>query len=69
MAATHEDWITTRQAAELTGYTLRHIRELVTAGAVKGQRFGNVWQVSRRSLLAYQRQAEKLGAKRGPKPA
>jgi excisionase family DNA binding protein len=62
------DWITTRQAAELTGYTQQHVRELVIAGTVKGQRFGRDWQVSRRSLLAYVKQADKLGAKRGPKP-
>ncbi len=63
-----EDWITTQQAAELTGYTLVHIRRLVETGKVKGQRFGRAWQVSRSSLLAYVKQVEKLGEKRGPKP-
>jgi hypothetical protein len=63
-----DDWITTAAGAELSGYTLRHVRELVTSGAVKGQRFGNVWQVSRQSLQKYAAQAAKLGAKRGPKP-
>jgi excisionase family DNA binding protein len=60
-----DDWITTAEAAKLSGYTVQHVRELLTAGAVKGQRFGNVWQVSRRSLLAYKRNPPK----RGPKPA
>ncbi len=64
-----DDWITTTEAAQLSGYTIQHVRELVTAGVVRGQRFGNVWQVSRRSLLAYVKRAAKLGAKRGPKPA
>lgn len=62
-----DDWITTRQGAELTGYSVQHIRELVTTGAVKGQRWGRDWQVSRRSLLAYQKRAEQAGEKRGPK--
>lgn len=62
-----DDWITTAEAARLSGYTLRRVCQLVTVGTVHGQRFGNVWQVSRRSLLAYVKQAEKLGAKRGPK--
>lgn len=62
-----EDWITTPQAAKLTGYHLVHIRRLIIAGKVKGQKFGPVWMVDRKSLLAYVRQAEKLGQKRGPK--
>ena len=53
------DWIPTSEAAALSGYTLRHVRLLITGGQVKGQRFGNVWQVSRRSLLAYMKRAEK----------
>lgn len=61
------DWITTKEAAELTGYTPKHVRRLVEAGRILGQRFGDVWQVSRSSLLSYQRKAEKLGEKRGPK--
>lgn len=63
-----EDWITTAEAAQLTGYSSKHIRRLVEAGKVGGKRFGKVWQVSRSSLLAYTRKVEKLGDKRGPKP-
>jgi excisionase family DNA binding protein len=62
-----QDWITTDEAAQLIGYTRRHVRRLVETGKVNGRRFGKVWQVSRSSLLAYLRRAEKLGEKRGPK--
>jgi excisionase family DNA binding protein len=62
-----EDWLTTGQAAELSGYHRKHILRLVRAGNVKARKFGPVWQVSRADLLAYIRKAEKLGAKRGPK--
>lgn len=62
------EWITTAEAAALTGYTIVHVRRLVTAGKVKGQRFGQIWQVDRRSLLAYFKRAAKSGEKRGPKP-
>jgi excisionase family DNA binding protein len=62
-----EEWITTQQAADLTGYSRKHIIRLVESGKVKGQRFGDVWQIDRRSLMAYVKAAEKLGAKRGPK--
>ncbi len=61
------DWITTKQAAELSGYTMKHVRRLIVAGKVNGQRFGRDWQISRQSLLVYVRKSEKLGEKRGPK--
>jgi len=63
-----DDWITTKEAAEISRYTRQHVRLLITSGKVKGQRFGREWQVSKAALLAYTRKAEKLGAKRGPKP-
>jgi hypothetical protein len=62
-----EDWITTEQAAELSGYHPEHIRELLKAGNVKGQKFSKVWMIDRVSLLAYVRKSQKAGAKRGPK--
>jgi excisionase family DNA binding protein len=61
------EWITTKEAAELSGYSMKHVRRLVISGSVKGQLFGREWQVSRAGLLAYVRKAGKLGAKRGPK--
>jgi hypothetical protein len=61
------DWITTADAAKISGYHPKHIRRLVIAGEVKGQKFAQAWQVDRTSLLAYIRKAKKLGEKRGPK--
>jgi hypothetical protein len=61
------DWITTAEAAQISGYHPKHVRRLILTGKVKGQKFGPTWQVSRVSLLAHIRKAEKLGAKRGPK--
>ncbi len=61
------EWISVTEAVKLTGYTPEHIRRLVASSKVKGQRFASVWQVDRRSLLAYVKVAEKSGAKRGPK--
>ncbi len=62
-----ENWITTAEAAELSGYHRKHILRLVRTGEVKARKFATVWQVSRIDLLAYVRKAEKLGEKRGPK--
>jgi excisionase family DNA binding protein len=64
-----EDWITTREAVELSGYHPDHLRELIRDGKVQARKFGIVWQVSRQSLLTYLDVAKKSGDKRwGPKP-
>ncbi len=62
-----DDWITTAEAARLSGYSTYHIRDLIRYGKVRAQKFGAVWQVDRRSLLAYAKSAGELGEKRGPK--
>jgi excisionase family DNA binding protein len=63
------DWITVREAAQLTGYHIEHIRRLTRAGKVNARKFATVWQVDRHSLLAYLKKTEELGERRGPKPA
>ena len=62
-----DDWITTRQAAVLVGYTQRRVRQLAGTGEIDAKKFGRDWQVNKKSLLAYVRKTEKKGAKRGPK--
>jgi excisionase family DNA binding protein len=62
-----DDLITTAEAAEISGYHRNHILRLLETRRVKGKKWGIQWQVSRSSLLAYIRQSEKSGAKRGPK--
>ncbi len=62
------DWITTKEAAELSGYHSEYIRQLIKSRKLRAQKFGEVWQIDRRSLLVYLKAVEKMGAKRGPKP-
>lgn len=65
---TESEWITTREAAKLSGYHPVYLRELIRDGRIRGQKFGIVWQVNRQSLLAYLQEAEKSTDKRrGPK--
>jgi excisionase family DNA binding protein len=52
------DWITTRKAVELSGYNIQYLRRLIRKNTITAQRFGNVWQVNRESLLEYLRQAQ-----------
>lgn len=54
-----DDWITTKEASELSGYHPHYLRELVRTGRISAQKFGEVWQVSRKSLLAYMHTADK----------
>jgi excisionase family DNA binding protein len=61
-----EDWLTTSNAAQLSGYHVERIRELIREGKVKARKFGPVWAVSRESLLTYVRKMEVIGGKRGP---
>ena len=62
------DWISTRDAVKLSGYHIEHIRKLIREGRIKGRKFVILWLVSRSSLLAYLREQEKRGERRGRKP-
>jgi isopenicillin-N epimerase len=46
-----EDWLTTQEAAEISGYNLEYVRRLVRNGKLEARNFGPVWQVSRFSLI------------------
>jgi len=63
-----DEWLTTYEAASLSGYNPDYIRQLIRNKKVTGRKWGLSWQVNRRSLLDYQSQTEKLGDKRGAKP-
>ncbi len=59
-----DDWITTSEAVDISGYHPDHLRRLIRAGLVRARKFGIVWQVDRASLLVYKRAAEKSGDNR-----
>ncbi len=63
-----DDWITTREAVELSGYNVVHIRALIRQGRIKARKYFVIWQVSRSSLMAYLREQQAKGEKRGRKP-
>ena len=63
----NEYWITTTEAAQISGYHRDHIRRLIRIEEIDARKWGRDWMVSRESLLAY---LEKIGercARRGPK--
>jgi hypothetical protein len=61
-----DDWITTREATELSGYRADYLRTLIRQGRVKGRKYFVIWQVERRSLLAYLREQEKRACTEKP---
>jgi len=62
------DWITTKEAVKLSGYHPAYLRQVIRSGKIKAQKFSEVWQIDRGSLLAFVKMMGKAGKKRGPKP-
>lgn len=58
------EWLTTNEAADLTGYSAAYVRMLARRGGVKAVRAGRDWLVKREALLAYQRQMDALGTEK-----
>lgn len=63
-----EDWLTTYEAVHISGYELDYIRKLIRAQKITGRKWGQSWQVSRTSLLAFLKSKKQQGQKRGRKP-
>ena len=54
-------WVTTDQAAALTGYDPAYIRALAKRGRIDGFKVGRDWLVSKTDVLAYKRRMDDLG--------
>jgi len=63
-------WITTGEAAELTGYSPVTLRQFAREGKIEGWKRGRDWFINRDSVLAYKTRMEELGtAKFDPRGA
>jgi len=47
------DWMTVREAADLTGYNPEQIRRLARESKIISQKWGNAWMINRPSLVVY----------------
>jgi excisionase family DNA binding protein len=56
-----EGWITTKEAANMTGYTTVYVRRLAREGRVDAQKAGRDWLLKRQSLLEYKARMDRLG--------
>jgi excisionase family DNA binding protein len=61
------EWITTAEAAELTGYHVRYLRQLVNEGKVYATKRGGIFWIDKKSALGYADKMKQLGpAKHDP---
>jgi len=57
------EWISVKQAADLSGYDRQHVRRLMRAGRVKAEKLPGMqeWLIDKASLQAYVKQMKQLG--------
>lgn len=55
------EWISTEEAAKLSGYNVEYVRRLMRKGKVKAEKRGSMWWIDRESMEAYVRHMSKLG--------
>ena len=55
-----EGWLSTREAAELTGYSVQYVCRLARKGRIKAHQVGH-WLINRESLLDYKSRMDSLG--------
>ena len=64
------DWITTQEAAELSGFHPEYVRRLARQGKIGAEKKGRDWWIDRNVLHAYLQTVEDLGPQkydpRGP---
>ena len=59
------DYLSIKQAAELSGYSERHIRHLIHESKLDNVKVGSMWFITEASLLEYITLADKKGKSDG----
>lgn len=54
-------WITTGEAATLTGYSQGYFRQAIARGLLKGKKRGRDWFLSKEEVLTYAETMRQLG--------
>ncbi|MFP4394727.1 MAG: helix-turn-helix domain-containing protein [Anaerolineales bacterium] len=58
------EWLTTEDAAQLTGHTQEYMRQLALRDRVRAVKAGRDWLLNRASLLAFVRKMQALGSEK-----
>ena len=64
MPTNGNEWLSVSDAAKLSGYHPEYIRRLIREGEIEARKFSIVWQVQKKSLIAYVENAESHSDKR-----
>lgn len=56
-----EDWLTTNDAAALTGYTQAYMRQLALRGLIPAVKAGRDWLLERKALVEFAQRMQALG--------
>lgn len=49
------EYLTTAEAAERLGLSVRHVQTLIEQGRLPAKKFGHAWQIKRRDVEAFTR--------------
>lgn len=49
------EWISTAEAADLTGYAQHTVAEMCRKGEINCRKFGNSWAVDKQAILTHER--------------
>lgn len=60
-----EGYITILEAVKISGFHPEYIRKLARKGLIRGQKWGTVWAIDRKSLEQYISEGHKPGWKPG----
>ncbi len=55
-------WLTTTEAAKLTGYHVRYLRQLINEGKVQAVKRGGIFWVDRKNVVDYATEMNRLGS-------
>ena len=56
------EWLTTEEAADVSGYNVRYLRQLINEGKIRAIKRSRIFFVDRDSLLAYAAEMNRLGS-------
>lgn len=57
--ATMPDYVSTKEAAEVLGYHVEHVREMARRGKLRADKKGRAWWIYRKAVEAYKREVER----------
>jgi excisionase family DNA binding protein len=61
------DWLTTAEAAKLTGYHVRYLRQLINDGKIQAIKRGGIFWIDKENVQQYANEMKRLGpAKHDP---